>query len=88
MEALVKSLVPILAESQRAIPLLKIMIYQEFASVSSEEHGSILRGNSFVNQLATSYVRLVGINFLRQTLGGIIHEIVADEQMELEIDPK
>ena len=61
------------------------MIEYEFRS-HCRNPGSILRGNCPASKLETQYCRLIGTQYLVDLMGGLIEEVVLDEELVLEID--
>eukprot|EP00002_Diphylleia_rotans_P030452 TRINITY_DN6259_c0_g1_i2.p1 TRINITY_DN6259_c0_g1~~TRINITY_DN6259_c0_g1_i2.p1 ORF type:complete len:771 (+),score=144.63 TRINITY_DN6259_c0_g1_i2:56-2368(+) len=68
------------------LPMLQRFIVDEFEKGKSNP-STILRANSIASKMQTAYARKVSALYLKETVGGVLLEIIGSDHLSLEINP-
>jgi hypothetical protein len=88
MDQFARLLVNIFSHFNRTLPLIRELIEGEFKLVNEANKGAILRGNSMTSKIESAYSRKIGLGYLKLLFSDLFQQILGNDQLDLEIDPK
>ncbi|KAF8921697.1 hypothetical protein BGZ58_003995, partial [Dissophora ornata] len=86
LEGFSKNVLRILEGRQLAVHWLTSLIDEEIAEVDPTRANTLFRGNTLLTKALDAYMRLVGTEYLDDTLGDILRNI-CDSKIACEVDP-
>ncbi|GAB5588354.1 hypothetical protein Unana1_03254 [Umbelopsis nana] len=69
-----------------SIPWIKSLIDYEVSCITADDANTLFRGNSLLTKAIDLYMRMIGRNFLEQTIGDTIRALI-DSKIYIEVDP-
>ncbi|CAO3665374.1 unnamed protein product [Umbelopsis ramanniana] len=69
-----------------SIPWIKSLIDYEVSCITADDANTLFRGNSLLTKAIDLYMRMIGRNFLEQTIGDTIRALI-DSKAYIEVDP-
>eukprot|EP01094_Clydonella_sp_ATCC50884_P003096 TRINITY_DN12389_c0_g1_i2.p1 TRINITY_DN12389_c0_g1~~TRINITY_DN12389_c0_g1_i2.p1 ORF type:complete len:1292 (+),score=422.53 TRINITY_DN12389_c0_g1_i2:31-3906(+) len=86
-DSFASALVNISVKAGRTLPLINAVVASEFER-NFRTPGSIMRGNCVASKLMGAYSRKLCGQYLQECIGDLVTDIVMDESLSLEIDPR
>ncbi|KAG0210298.1 hypothetical protein BGX28_009454 [Mortierella sp. GBA30] len=86
LEAFSKNVLRILEGNDRAVVWLNTLIDQEIGEAKPTRVNTLFRGNTLLTKALDAYMRLVGTEYLDETLGDILRDICKNK-IACEVDP-